>query len=458
MVMLIQKIHVDLADTAGTERPRWRLTRSTGIRVLFGIVALIGFAYLAKKAFIDPFNGVDFKYLWAAGRIWSEGKNAYGPLYSTVFAENFSYAGYPWFYPPTWFFISVPLSMLPVIKAEFVWRCVNFGLILAALGLGFGILRKCRPQRELLTEFVILAAYVFCLQATSIVVSIGQTSVIPTLGLMLLALGTSYRRPTSGILGVVLLALKPQFAVAPVSLLFALGIGRREIVIGMILTLTACLPALLIGGPVETALGFWNDLKQYPDLPMLTIGFDQLFHRAASTQVSSISYAFLAALAAVFIGLVVRSRSHWHAALTPAEDRLRVLLLVGSAINFVFLPLHHYDAVMLLPVAVVCLCGVFRGRPLILLSLVLSFRPECITWLGALGGPYWDPVNLSSVAYVLLLVGAIYFLVDLLRDKSRDTGSSRFSAKLAKVQPNLASRLRGVGIARLMESRIKNPG
>jgi len=444
MTLPIQRVRTDFAGMIAIESIRARLNRSNGFGILVRIVAVIGFAYLAKKAFIDPFNGVDFRYLWAAGRIWSEGKNAYGPLYSTLFAETFGYAGYPWFYPPNWFFVAVPLSLLPVIKAELVWRCVNFALISATLGLGFGILRRCRPQRELLIEFMILAAYVFCLQATSIVVSIGQTTVIPTLGLMLLAFGTSYRRPVSSILGLMLLALKPQFAVAPVILLFALGIGRREIVIGIILTLIACLPALLVGGPVETALGFWNNLKQYPDLPMFTIGLDHLFPGAASTQVSSISYAFLAALAGC-IGLALRG--HWHAEVKEPEDRIRVLLLLLPAINFVFLPVHHYDAVMLLPVALICLGGAFRRRPLVLLSLILSFRPAYIAWLGALAGWQWDPLTVSSLAYLLLLAGAIYFLVDLVRDKSGDAGLSSLSAELAKGQPNLDSRLRSVGSA-----------
>ncbi len=390
-------------------------TRSRWIDVLLAILVLIGFLYAGKKAFVDPFNGVDFKYIWTAGQAWAKGTDAYEPSYLSSFAENFGFVGYPWFYPPSWLLLAVPLSMLPVVEAELAWRSINFVLILATMALGLLILRRCRPQHHILAKFLLFAVYVFFLQATSILLSTGQTSIIATLGLMAFAFGVSFQQSTSTIFGVVIMALKPQLAVIPIAGVFSLGIARREIVIGTALTLICSIPALVIGGPEETVLGFLRNIQRYgtfrPNLPMFVTGLEHLINRAISMQISSLGYIFFVTFIAVFIGATFRNQ--WNASPRAAENRLRFILLLFPILTCFFLPLHNYDTVILWPVALICLCGPFPGRPLILLGLMLAFRPLNIAQFSGLIGWQWDtlaPNLLLSIAYTVLMIGLIRFL------------------------------------------------
>jgi hypothetical protein len=81
----------------------------------------------------------DFVNVWAGGRhVWDGNPAAaYDPALhkaAEVAALRHDFAGeYPWVYPPTFFFATAPLALLPLTAAHVVWVALTFAVFAAAM-------------------------------------------------------------------------------------------------------------------------------------------------------------------------------------------------------------------------------------------------------------------------------------------------------------------------------------
>lgn len=100
----------------------------------FGILAIALFFY---KAWLSPLTERDFVALWAAGKLAASGHVLEAYDVDTLRAAGSQIVGatsvklsYP--YPPHALFIAVPLSMLPLPVAFWIWQLISAGLFYAA--------------------------------------------------------------------------------------------------------------------------------------------------------------------------------------------------------------------------------------------------------------------------------------------------------------------------------------
>jgi hypothetical protein len=391
-----------------------RVLRAKATIAIMSLGTVVGVLYLGRKAIVDPFNGVDFKFLWVAGRVWAQGHNPYDPSYGAVFAKAFGYASSPWPYPPNWLPIVVPLSILDAPDAELLWRVINFGFALAIVALGVMIARHWRPQHKALPVALILLLYISVLQAVPICISTGQTSLLVTFGAMLFYLGIVAQRTLPTVLGVAILTLKPQLAVVPIIGAFALDLMRRDTLIGLATSAAISVPALVIGGFRESTMGFLSNVQAYGEInnnpPMYVTGLEHIANRITGFYPSSLVWIGFAGAAAATIGLARRRYSG--TTMGGIDGRVQVLLITSPVLTCFFIPLHSYDNVILASVVLITLLRPYPGNMLMVVGLTLSFRPSnLIQVFGLVGEPSQTTItNLAlSIAYSILLVGAMIF-------------------------------------------------
>lgn len=173
----------------------------------------------------DHAVGRDFVNLWVAGRLMLEG--AWASLFSVqgYIAElhrlfDPALAPHYWSYPPTNFFLAVPLALLPYWLALTVWTAAGLAAILWAARVGLG-----PAERHLATVLVLLAPATF----TNIIC--GQNGFLSGAAIAGTFLLRERRPVVAGVLAG-LLSLKPHLALVALPALAALSAWRTLIVAG----------------------------------------------------------------------------------------------------------------------------------------------------------------------------------------------------------------------------------
>lgn len=127
-----------------------------GLSLALGYAVVLIGSWLQGHWLIDQHGRAiagDFANPWAAGRLALEGQAA--AAYDWIAEKQVAVAGvghdfadyYPWFYPPTFFFVVAPFALLPYVPAIVAWLVVTFPLYVAAIrhivGQRAGILFAC---------------------------------------------------------------------------------------------------------------------------------------------------------------------------------------------------------------------------------------------------------------------------------------------------------------------------
>jgi hypothetical protein len=115
---------------------------SLAVILVIGYAAFLIGAFVAGAWPVDQ-NGhptpVDYLSMWAAGRLALAGHPADAYNWAThkaveVAAVGYDFRGYfSWFYPPTFFFATVPFAALPFVPALLAWIAVGLLLLLAGI-------------------------------------------------------------------------------------------------------------------------------------------------------------------------------------------------------------------------------------------------------------------------------------------------------------------------------------
>ena len=354
--------------------------------------------------------GFDFRLIWIAGRVWSEGASPYGPAFDAMYLHHFSehVPSHFFVYPPH-LILLWPLSWLSFTTAAWAWVVLNVALI-AVTGwiLVTGPLGVSGHRRWLACALVV--AFVATHQGTQFTLLVGQTAIVMTLAGSLFLAGLTARNAWALGLGLFLLSLKPNLAVYPavVAAAWTYDVNTRELrqwVLQAILGAASAvvvlfsMAALFGGGAVEILGGWVAALARYS---RAGIDANASFNLTALPQLSeSLAHWAIPKPVSLLLGLLTVLGALWcfRAAANVAY--------VSLAAIYCFVPLHTYDMVSTTALVPLVVRARFRPALLAAVALVLLHRASNVEF-GLDARTWFAGTFSSSVASVLLLLAAIW--------------------------------------------------
>lgn len=398
-------------------------------------VFALSLLYISVKVIFPntPSQGFDFRLIWLAGRLWSDGQNPYDiDIFKASYLAVFGLGPntHFWVYPPSWSCISVAFSIFPFSVAEFLWRLANylalFGIV-AITGLLLYDWKICclRDPRLYLG-----ATYCYLLQATPVVISIGQTSILSTFGFILALYGMRQSSLLLSVLGLYILSLKPQIAlVFFISLL--VGGYFRIVVLAVLLSIASSGIAFLFSGIGQNIKGFLINLNRYSsdsnfsaNLPPDLTGLSNLLDYFGYEKLSSPKFILMAVIVGLVMGLVMRvfgiTFRDWEKLQLPLQKKwdppiLWIITMLSS--TFFVMPLHTYDAVWLSPVAILSLYCSRLTWLLLLPGLLMIFRDGNLAQITGIYHPdvviFQGSLLVSLGAFILLIGSVIAITISL---------------------------------------------
>jgi hypothetical protein len=404
--------------------PGFQGTRQQSQPVILALFACLGILYLVPKVLpvltIGPHDHFDFAYLWVAGKIWASGQNPYdGPLFAKEYNIFYQVPPpsnrvlfSPWFYPPYWYPLIVPFALLPFQIALSIWKVINFSLLIGATHLIARTLADVARQKYLPIFFAGLG-FVCFMYATAVTAWSGQTSILVYFGLSAFIFGLLKARPRVLIIGLVFLALKPQFGIMAFAAVAALHRYRWTAIPAAAICFL-CSTAIAITGDYRASVeGFLINLPRHSEHPGNTppnlTGLIHILDYAFSNLNISLS-ELIAFLAAIICTVVVFYKSPLNKMpkVEDTEQTVAVLALFVAA-SFFFIPLHYYDMVALVALLMMIIAVPLAGRWLIVPGLLICFRPDYLLHaIGVATPPEFQLSHLMSAGLFLLFIGAVW--------------------------------------------------
>ncbi|MEL7138174.1 MAG: hypothetical protein AAFP67_03945 [Pseudomonadota bacterium] len=371
----------------------FRDRRGLATAFLAGALLLLAgsLAYVAPKVLSDGI-AIDFRFIWLAGSLWSEGIDPYTAAYGTAAGERLRPGNVPEFllYPPGWWGIAVGFAAFDEVTASLLWRMTS--VLAAALGAGallWAVARatgtsatgpratgaRATEARALLGLGAAALALTFGSVAAANNITIAQTSMLVLLGGGFAAAGVVAASRPVLITGLLILSLKPSIGLAFVPLVLLLPTPLLSTAALGILVLAISAPPLLEFGPITTATGFIESAARYGALeinagPALT-GLRHLAWLATGTSPSAMLMLALCGILSA-AGMVAARRIA-----STAEGRALGVAFAVSCLLCVA-PLHSYDFVFLLPLMLLIpLLGIMDGA-VILGAVLFTLRSSNI--------------------------------------------------------------------------------
>ncbi len=375
-------------------------------RLAAGLFGLTAIASCVHAVAFQRLPEVDFRYFWLAGRMWGLGLDPYSPAFATTGATLLPKGSgvYYWLYPPAWWSICTPLSLLGLQDALTVWRVIGCLAALAGTALVVSSLTEGQPRPLRAVAMAGTCALAVAIEATRNALVGGQSSLIVYFGVALLVTGRLRASKPLFVCGMVLALLKPQVGL-PLLLVFAtVREYRRLALTALAVTLVLAAPQWVVHGPILSLRELLSNMKQFDTLPSntpLTLsGPAHLLARAGVTLPTRAAFGL--ALAGLLPAVWLLRR----APRAPDGLLLALAVIVGLA------PLHNYDMTLLVIVAALLVTRAPRPAMVVITSvaMLLAFRPARIERLFDV--PIYADASagliLISCAGLLLLAGACW--------------------------------------------------
>ncbi len=392
--------------------------------VVLGVCLLmcgLGVAYLLYKIQqLAGSPGFDFRYIWLAGDMWLDGVNPYGDTYEATGAAKIEAGHVPimWVYPPTWWAFATPFGTLGLHAANVAWNICGLVLVIAICGMTssalistFSSFSQSVASRfggmVFLPVFSALFFLMAILEATAILFSVGQTTLIAGFGITLMLWGRINQRLFLEAIGLTLVILKPQIG-GPIAILLLLldHRSRKVVAISFVLSVLLMIPALV------TAPGaifhFLQNLGAYDgftaaNLPQSMTGIRLIIWEIADIDIGNpiATVVTLAVILSLCVGPARVARSE--------DDQVLAWQIFGltSAVIVALAPLHIYDFVLIaVPLAMLFLGG-WVSSALALCGALLIWRSENLADVWAFHVPEVEIFPSSRLA----TIGAIIFLL-----------------------------------------------
>jgi len=382
--------------------------------VILPLLACAGILYLMSKLLtapgFNPQDHIDFQDLWLAGKLWASGRNPYDGAFFPN-AEHLS----TWFYPPYWYPLVVPFGLLPYEVALGLWKIINFLLLIGATYLGARTIADL-VQQKWLPLFCAGTTYVCFMHAGPLALWVGQTSIIVYFGISVLFFGILKARPSMLVIGLLLLALKPQIGVVAFAAVAALRSHRWVIAPAGAICLLSTGAIAITANYRESIEGFLVNLARHSEHsanrpPYQTglihiLDYIQPVSGGLPVTLLTTSAAVVCAVIAFYALPIDRIKKMANAAQTVSSLALFV------ATTFFILPLHYYDMISLAVLLMIIVALPLQGRWLIAIGLFLCFRPDYIgRAFGIAPSAEIFKSDLTSVGLLMLVLGAVWSLL-----------------------------------------------
>lgn len=376
---------------------------------------LVALAYLAYIVASPPPWPEDFRYIWRAGYLWSQGIDPYGPAYA---AMNSAYPDAQrmsgWVYPPHWFGLAAPFGMMAYPAAFALWKTASSLLFIVGSALAWR--RLALPARLTPTHLAWMLAFALTMTGVGGMLRTGQPAIVAYLGLCVVIVAIQQERRALLALGLIIAMSKPQIGLPFACLLLFHRDSRPSVVAAAILTAIASLPGLYFAEPGG---GFFGMLRsggsEYHAISVNSANsMSGLFHvvaRATSWEVSVLPTTIIAAVMATGIGawLLLPSRLSRSAA-------LEAIVISGVCVTIAITLFHGHDlsiALLLLPL----LRRLDRaGLALAGAGYLMLWRPENVLRPIADNDAAW--ADLTTVGITLIVIAFVRRLVAIRRDAS----------------------------------------
>ena len=403
-------------ELLGTPRARRIILYLSALLALAGLLRLCLSVY-----YVSGKSGYDFRYFWLAGRIWAVGEDPYSSNYQKAGVTLITDGHVPelWVYPPSWWPLSRLLALTDLNAASVLWNIAGIVLCFAASFLvvrafyrvqsgqscnqSVAILKACGILVLALLHFSVIAE----LEATNLVIGIGQNSIFVYFCIAALLYGIAKGSLAVSALALSIIFLKPQVGL-PFAALFLIysSWSRRVLSIAIAVSVAFILPSMFIEplSPFEFIRNAnrYSDFK--PNMPQAVTGLRLCVWEVLGRDCGNVVPSIAAALASV-VGVFAFKPLH-------AEDEQEILWLCATlttAITITFAPLHFYDFVIVGVLYPTLLVAPAPAIGAAFLGTGLIFRADA---LGKATGLYDPAVGifegsiLSTVGAGLLLVAA----------------------------------------------------
>lgn len=363
-------------------------------------------------------TAVDLQYIWVSGSLWREGSNAYGAPFAERAHALFAGRHVPEFftYPLNWSVLAMLLAALELETATVLWRllCAG-GLLVSALVIAKAF-RAARQPVPIQATFLCMA-YLCLMQATPIVLALGQTPILILLGVSLVLYGAAACDAVWLTVGMILVMLKPQIGLPIVVALVPFPRLWPSIAAAALASMLLAVPALVAGGVIDTIVDYAANVGRHnallPNNTASTTGPRNLIDLLFGLKISVVAVLAAAAAAAAALTLVLK-RVRPGDPLNPARAALAAL-----ALTLAIVPLHTYDFVLAAPLLMLALVCHHPARWILALGLVIVFRSDNLgKWTGLYGAEtvYFPGSLLTTLAALAMLAATIWLFV---RDPAR---------------------------------------
>ena len=393
------------------------------IAIIAGLLALRAFYHLlAGVYYFRGDAGFDFRYFWVAGRMWADGRNPYGSDYLGTASKLIADGHIPevWAYPPNWWPISSALGLLEIVRANLLWSLTGVALCFASSFLIASAFRwahqsTSHPVRDLLVGAGAALPLIHffgtsALEATSLTLAIGQTSLLIYFGIAALLYGIARGSRLICAIALSIIFLKPHIGL-PFAALFLVynSWSRQALVLAAAVSVIMAAPALWID-PLSP-IGMLRNMARYDGivpatLPQATTGLRLVIWEVFGFDLGGLGSGIIAALAAALVPMLFR-RFH------TGDDEQRILWWCTTATvatTIALAPLHYYDFVIAASLMPAVLVSPIRYSIVAILSTALILRADT---LGKLTGLYDHSVGIFEGAPIataggfLLLIAAL---------------------------------------------------
>lgn len=412
-------------NNGGIARIIPRLTPVTGL-----LLTALALGYLLFKTYqVSGSAGYDFRYIWLAGDLWLDGINPYGDAYRPAAAEAITsgHRPYMWVYPPTWWVFSVPFGAMSLLGANVAWNLANTGLIIGTCALLASAFVRAFPAQSdsiathtgsraataVFTATFFLAAV---LEATGILYSVGQTTLLCSFGIATMLWARLQRRMLIEAAGLTLVLLKPQIGV-PFAILYLVldPRSRRVLLTAGLISAALSLPALVTAPAVF--LDFAKNIAGYDaftdaNLPPSMTGVRLILWEFTAIDTGNLAGTGIA-LAAML--LVCAGPLRLNRAADPVLHAWQTLAL-ATAVIVACTPLHIYDFVLIMIPLPMLLCARWPGRVAGVIGMILIWRSENLAALTAFHVPeveIFPGSRLATIGAFLFLAGIVDAVVGM---------------------------------------------
>ena len=365
---------------------------------------------------------LDFRYLYTAGKVWTEGASPYLEGWSNIIAQPHGELA-PFPYPPNWWAPSLLVAQLSPWGAHIFWQAVCLGSLVATAWcmaevtvsrrsdyspFGSWVANFVSPRMTVWFLTLLFMAYIVATKGSGTNAFLGQTGALVALGLAATVVGVALKVNWAISVGIILMLLKPHVGLPFAMLLLLPPTTRVPTLIGGIITGLSMLPPLLMHGPVEVVTSFLANVSIYgsrvENFPIAMSGVANFIFRASGFTLSPV-LSVLLSIPAAFAGWIwLKSRMPSHAS--------ELALLTSTTLSVLFfVPLHDWDFGLIF--VLFPYLFVLRGPALwIALALLVPLSRANELFERLLTSGHWlEQQQVSATSFAICVCGCIFVAV-----------------------------------------------